>query len=172
MPSQEEALLEEGSTDSELDEISEADEVSSSNSKEDEGKVEHKKSSKAIEKPKEQKKAKETAPSPAKAKEPKTESAKKEAKPAPPAPAKSMEETLVEPDIDALSENIDEAAMTEESMTVQLSSDNVVTEEISSLADKLKTAFKKGISRQMSKEIPNSHGHKPSFGKLESKSIN
>jgi len=29
-----------------------------------------------------------------------------------------MEETLVEPDIDALSENIDEASMTEESMTV------------------------------------------------------
>lgn len=165
-------MLEEGTTDSELDEISDADEVSGSNSKEDEGKFEHKKSSKAIEKPKEQKKAKETAASPAKAKEAKTESAKKEAKPAPPAPAKSMEETLVEPDIDALSENIDEAAMTEESMTVQLSSDNVVTEEISSLADKLKTAFKKGISRQMSKELPNSQGHKSSFEKLESKSIN
>jgi hypothetical protein len=41
-------------------------------------------------------------------------------KPAPVAPVvkKPMEETLVEPDIDALSENIDEASMTEESMTV------------------------------------------------------
>ena len=29
-----------------------------------------------------------------------------------------MEQTLVEPDVDALAENIDEASMTEESMTI------------------------------------------------------
>jgi uncharacterized coiled-coil DUF342 family protein len=72
-----------------------------------------------------------------------------------------MEETLVEPDIDALSENIDEASMTEESMTVQLSEENIVTEEISDLANKLKEAFKKGIARNINKELPSFHKAKP-----------
>jgi len=53
--------------------------------------------------------------------------------------------------------------MTEESMTVQLSSENILTDEIQNIGDKLKTAFKKGISRQMKKELPNFHHSKPSF---------
>ena len=148
-------MVEEGGTSSEAEETAESVEVSAPAKKESKG------GEKAAEKSKK-------VIAPAKAVEVKESGAAAQKAKATPEP-KPMEETLVEPDVDALSENIDEASMTEESMTVQLSSENILTDEISNIGDKLKSAFKKGLSRQMSKELPSFHHAKPSFGKFPSR---